>query len=192
MQKSSREVLRNVTALIACVLTLAIGFIAAPSASALFLNLTQTPSYVTIAALCLVAVTLLGLPLLKKHPSALCNIYLRIPFITVLSEEIIFRGVLLGLLAQNLPLFWAVGIASIIFGLWHIYEPSNAHLPFKQRTKRRFVDVVVTSLAGVLFCLATIATETIIAAFVLHWIANSTGIVISLSRRAQKHLHKIY
>lgn len=192
MQKSSREVLRNVIALAASVLTLAIGFIAAPSASALFLDFTQTPSYITIAVLCLVAVTLPGLPLLKKHPAAIRSIYVRVPFVTVLTEEIIFRGVLLGLLSLTLPLFWSVIIASTLFGLWHIYEPLNSHLSTKQKNRRRLVDVVTTSLAGVLFCLLTLTTETIVASFMLHWIINSTGILISINKRVRNNLHKIY
>ena len=46
---------------------------------------------------------------------------MRIPLETALAEEIIFRGVLLGLGLRTRPRLGAVVSSSIWFGLWHVY-----------------------------------------------------------------------
>jgi membrane protease YdiL (CAAX protease family) len=45
----------------------------------------------------------------------------RIPLETALAEEIIFRGVLLGLALRSRTALGAVASSSIWFGLWHVY-----------------------------------------------------------------------
>jgi membrane protease YdiL (CAAX protease family) len=50
---------------------------------------------------------------------------IRIPLGTALVEEILFRGVLLGLLLQNHSVVSSIVISSIIFGLWHIFPTIN-------------------------------------------------------------------
>lgn len=192
MQKNRRKPLDTVIILTACLSVMGIGFIATSSTSTLFLDITQTPLYIVIITLCSAMTALLGVFYLKKYPLLMRDIYVRIPFVTVLTEEIIFRGVLLGLLMQIFPTPWAIGIGSILFGLWHIYEPSNAYLLPKQKNRRRLIDVISTSLAGALFCVITVATETIVASFLLHWVINSIGILFGASKRVQNNLHKIY
>jgi uncharacterized protein len=50
----------------------------------------------------------------------LYEVFVRIPFGTVLLEEVAFRGVLLGQLGSRLH--WRVGllVSSLLFGLWHV------------------------------------------------------------------------
>jgi membrane protease YdiL (CAAX protease family) len=45
----------------------------------------------------------------------------RIPLETALSEEVIFRGVLLGLALRNRSRIGAIASSSLWFGLWHVY-----------------------------------------------------------------------
>ncbi len=45
----------------------------------------------------------------------------RVPFGTVLLEEIGFRGVVYGLAARMWGFAWATVISSGLFGLWHVY-----------------------------------------------------------------------
>jgi membrane protease YdiL (CAAX protease family) len=45
----------------------------------------------------------------------------RVPFGTVLLEELAFRGVLPAVFAKNGSMFRAVVIASLLFGLWHVF-----------------------------------------------------------------------
>jgi membrane protease YdiL (CAAX protease family) len=47
--------------------------------------------------------------------------FVRIPLETALSEEVIFRGVLLGLALRNRSTVGAVVSSSLWFGLWHVY-----------------------------------------------------------------------
>ncbi len=47
--------------------------------------------------------------------------FVRIPLETALSEEVIFRGVLLGLALRNRSTLGAVVSSSLWFGLWHVY-----------------------------------------------------------------------
>ena len=47
--------------------------------------------------------------------------FVRIPLETALAEEIIFRGVLLGLGLRSRTRIGAVVSSSIWFGLWHVY-----------------------------------------------------------------------
>ncbi len=51
---------------------------------------------------------------------------LRIPFGTAVSEELIFRSVLLGLLMTRLRIGWAVIGSSLAFGLWHIVPATES------------------------------------------------------------------
>jgi membrane protease YdiL (CAAX protease family) len=47
--------------------------------------------------------------------------FVRIPLETAISEEVIFRGVLLGLALRNRSTLGAVVGSSLWFGLWHVY-----------------------------------------------------------------------
>jgi membrane protease YdiL (CAAX protease family) len=47
--------------------------------------------------------------------------FVRIPLETAISEEVIFRGVLLGLALRNRSTLGAVVSSSLWFGLWHVY-----------------------------------------------------------------------
>ena len=50
---------------------------------------------------------------------------IRIPLGTALVEEILFRGVLLGLLLTQNSTLTAIVVSSVIFGLWHIFPTIN-------------------------------------------------------------------
>ncbi|UXH43908.1 CPBP family intramembrane metalloprotease [Rossellomorea vietnamensis] len=75
--------------------------------------------------------------------------------LTPISEEIIFRGILLTVLLKFVKPFWAVGITSILFGLIH---PSEIWL--------------FTVLAGFLLTLTAYKTKSILPAMVAHSLWN--------------------
>lgn len=56
----------------------------------------------------------------RSVAAMLYEVFIRIPFGTVLLEEVAFRGVLLGQLGSRLH--WRVGLllSSLLFGLWHV------------------------------------------------------------------------
>lgn len=51
--------------------------------------------------------------------SMLWRVLVVIPIATVLVEEVVFRGVLLGLLQRLLPAVRALVASAVVFGLWH-------------------------------------------------------------------------
>jgi membrane protease YdiL (CAAX protease family) len=75
--------------------------------------------------------------------------------LTPISEEIVFRGILLTVLLKFVKPFWAVGITSILFGLIH---PSEIWM--------------FTVLAGFLLTLTAYKTKSILPAMVAHSLWN--------------------
>ena len=112
---------------------------------------------------------------------------IRIPFSTALIEEVLFRGVLLGLLLTHYPTAVALVYASVVFGLWHIF-PTIATLEQNDATIKAIADkkhrkyagvigtVVITTIAGLLFGYLRILANSIIAPWIVHWTINSSGV----------------
>ncbi|MBN8191953.1 CPBP family intramembrane metalloprotease [Bacillus sp. NTK074B] len=78
-----------------------------------------------------------------------------VAILTPISEEIVFRGILLTLLLRIIKPFWAITITSLLFGLVH---PSEIW--------------VFTVLAGFLLTLTTYKTKSILPAMVAHSLWN--------------------
>ena len=54
-------------------------------------------------------------------PAMLLRVLVVIPLATVVVEEVIFRGVLYGLLRRRLEVWPAAACGAVLFGLWHVY-----------------------------------------------------------------------
>lgn len=78
-----------------------------------------------------------------------------VAILTPITEEIVFRGILLTILLRFVKPYWAVGITSILFGLIH---PSDIWM--------------ITILGGVLLTLTTYKTKSILPAMVAHSLWN--------------------
>jgi CAAX protease family protein len=76
----------------------------------------------------------------------------RIPLETALSEEVIFRGVLLGLGSRSRSRGWALVTSSMLFGLWH--AESALASPERSATSRPDARAT-TSTAAVVATTAT-------------------------------------
>lgn len=122
---------------------------------------------------------------------------IRIPLGTALIEEILFRGVLLGLLLTHYDAFIAIIISSVIFGLWHIFPTINtlesndgvaAVMHNKKRKTGSVVGtVVVTFAAGLIFSWLRIIANSIIAPWLVHWSINASGVVgIAVARKLER------
>lgn len=114
----------------------------------------------------------------------------RLPFGTALSEEVIFRGVLLGLLLQHHSQPVAVLVASLLFGLWHIIptiETIRTHsvlsAALTKHTHRHILSVVgtvcLTTIAGVAFSCLRFVSGSIVAPWLLHCAINGSGLASS-------------
>jgi uncharacterized protein len=107
----------------------------------------------------------------------------RIPLGTALFEEVAFRGVLLALVARHWSLGVAVAASSALFGLWHI-RPTMAALAANDlavsgvaQTSAVVGAVVVTAVAGVLFCVLRLWSGSLVAPVLVHAAINSSSIV---------------
>jgi uncharacterized protein len=106
----------------------------------------------------------------------------RIPVGTAVFEEIAFRAVLLGLLLQVTSTGWAMIASSVAFGLWHVAPTVvalriNEVAPASQEGLGAIAGaVLVTTVAGVLFCLLRVASGSLLAPVLAHWATNSLGL----------------
>lgn len=123
---------------------------------------------------------------------------IRVPLGTALIEEVLFRGVLLGLLLQHNSILISVLISSVIFGLWHILPTismlennkiiAKANRDLKHRHYASIIGVVlITTTAGIFFSWLRIISNSIIAPWLVHWSINSSGMLgIAIARKMEK------
>jgi membrane protease YdiL (CAAX protease family) len=112
------------------------------------------------------------------------NILVRIPFGTVVVEELLFRGVLLALALRRWTVATAVLVTSALFGLWHIVPASESAGGGTASTLGAIVGTVaVTTAAGVLFAWLRLRANSIVAPMLAHAATNSLAylaVVIAL------------
>jgi membrane protease YdiL (CAAX protease family) len=116
---------------------------------------------------------------------ALYTVLLRIPFGTALSEELIFRGALLGLYLQRHRPWVAALLSSLVFGVWHVLptlgsletNPGAAAAQdslWLQAGAVAFV-VVATGVAGMFFSWLRLRSGSILAPWLTHTGFNAIG-----------------
>ena len=113
------------------------------------------------------------------------QVLFRIPFITALTEELLFRSVLLGVLLVLLSVRWAVIVSAFVFGLWHVLttigDPAgnDATESFGALEQAGSVAVVVaaTALAGLLFGWFRVRSGSVIAPWLAHIAFNASTFV---------------
>lgn len=114
----------------------------------------------------------------------------RIPLSTALLEEVLFRGVLLGLLMQDHPTWVAIGVSSVIFGIWHIF-PTVAQMEQNIKLasllhRRHRVGVIIgtvltTTLAGIGFGILRVWTGSLLTPWLIHWSINGSAALAARS-----------
>jgi len=118
---------------------------------------------------------------------ALHELLVRVPFGTALSEEIIFRGVLLGMLLHDVSRFQAIIASALAFGLWHVIptlQTVRANDAFKDligdkkrhHTLSILVTVLVTGMAGIVFAWLRLFADNLIAPWLVHTFINGFAI----------------
>lgn len=109
--------------------------------------------------------------------------FFRIPFGTALSEEVIFRSVLLAILLSNHTQPVAVIASAVLFGLWHVFPTLHTiknHDPLIEMmddTQKRNIiavttTVLTTSAAGVAFSFLAVRTGSFVASWIVHCTIN--------------------
>ena len=119
-------------------------------------------------------------------PDALVKALVVIPLVTVIGEEFAFRGVLWGLLRRESGRRAATIVSSALFGLWHVL-PSLGGGAANETLSDAVGDgpagivfrvvgtVVLTGLAGVVFCELRARSGSLLAPIMLHWAINGFG-----------------
>jgi membrane protease YdiL (CAAX protease family) len=109
-----------------------------------------------------------------------------IPLFTVIPEEFAFRGVLWGLIRRQSGRWWATGVSSALFGLWHVSSALSGGAANESvsgvigdgatATVLRVVGTVLfTGAAGVLFAYMRDRSGSLLAPIALHWAINGCG-----------------
>lgn len=116
-----------------------------------------------------------------------------IPVATAAYEEVLFRGVLLGLARQRWSTPVAVAVTSALFGCWHVLpalEDHAAHPATAQRTPAAAVagTVVATTVAGAAFAGLRLRTGSLLAPVLAHTATNAIPLVAA--RAVQRRVRR--
>ncbi len=109
-----------------------------------------------------------------------------IPLLTVIPEEFAFRGVTWGLLRRRAGRWWATGVSSALFGLWHISSALSGGAANESvsgvvgdgatgTVVLVLGTVLFTGAAGVLFAVLRDRSGSLLAPILLHWAVNGIG-----------------
>jgi uncharacterized protein len=122
----------------------------------------------------------------RSVTAMLYEVFIRIPFGTVLLEEVAFRGVLLGQLGSRLH--WRLGmlVSSLLFGLWHVLPAwaINTVNPVLRssgvsRPLAVLGAVLSTAVAGLFMGWVRIRARSLLAPVMLHIATNSFAFAIA-------------
>ncbi|GMU78578.1 MAG: hypothetical protein AMXMBFR46_13730 [Acidimicrobiia bacterium] len=125
------------------------------------------------------------------------EVLVRIPFETVLAEEILFRGAVLGAWQHAVGTAGAVAVSSTVFGVWHVlpaleshaHNPASAQLSARAGGRAAHVGgtVVATTAAGVMFAVLRLRARSVLAPIVAHAAMNQLAYLAA--RRAHPRAH---
>lgn len=107
-----------------------------------------------------------------------------IPLGTAVYEEVVFRGVVLGLALRRLPPAGAVAVTSALFGLWHVFPALHDQAANPASRERNTVahvagTVVTTGLAGVAFAWERLRTGSVLAPILTHTATNAVTYAVA-------------
>jgi membrane protease YdiL (CAAX protease family) len=109
------------------------------------------------------------------------SVFIVLPFLTVLFEEILFRGVLLSLFLKKYSQVWSVVFSSVAFGFWHFLSAQNLNSAPKEAPGFLIVIVTIifTAIGGMFLSWLRIRSKSLLAPIIFHWIINATGIIFA-------------
>ncbi len=110
------------------------------------------------------------------------EVAVRIPFVTALGEELLFRSVLLAVLLSGLRTRWAVLSSAVAFGLWHVAttigdlddNATTDDLSAWQAAASVGGVVAVTAAAGVGFVWLRHRSDSVVAPWLVHTAINAS------------------
>jgi membrane protease YdiL (CAAX protease family) len=112
-------------------------------------------------------------------PRAAIEVLVRIPLVTALGEELLFRGVVLGTWRRVVPTPIAVAISSAAFGVWHVLPARDAHGHVVGAEPGRATHVagtvLTTAAAGAAFAGLRLRSGSVLAPTLAHAAVNQAG-----------------
>lgn len=114
--------------------------------------------------------------------SLLVRVLIVIPVGTVVVEELIFRGVVHGLLTRLTSVARAVAIGAVVFGLWHVYPEWRASADGDAvadlgRAGAVAATLASTTIAGALFGWLRVRSGSLVAPALAHLGTNTVAFV---------------
>lgn len=108
-------------------------------------------------------------------------VFIIMPLMTVVLEELAFRGIMLGILLRRFSTRWAVALASVAFGLWHVFSAQNVVAPDLGQSFiiPHFIIVIAvlaaTAAAGAVLSIIRLLSGSLIAPIMVHWTINASA-----------------
>ena len=117
----------------------------------------------------------------KEIIHVLYSVFIGLPLLTVLFEELLFRGVLLSLFLKKYSQIWSVIFSSLAFGFWHLLSAQNLNSAPKETPGFLIVigTIIFTTLGGMFFSWLRITSKSLVAPIIFHWTINATGIILA-------------
>ena len=116
---------------------------------------------------------------------SLYHALIRVPIGTALYEEVLFRGIVFGMLARRTSPLVAALWSSLLFGVWHVLpaldaiETNPIGDAFGGSWEPVVAAVISTFVAGMVFVWIRLYSGSILAPIIVHVASNSTAIVAS-------------
>ncbi len=113
----------------------------------------------------------------------LFRILVRIPLGTAITEEVLFRGILIALLiSYGFGNVKCIIISSIVFGLWHLGLALKV-APSIQLFSSTWLTTAMSTvgmglIGGVVFGIMRFWTKSLVAPILVHWLINSTAVIL--------------
>jgi uncharacterized protein len=122
-----------------------------------------------------------------SHSETAFDVVVRIPFETALAEEVLFRGVLLGLTTAAVGRTRAIAWTSLAFGVWHTAPALRAHEsnPHGAALAERYGGaaatiagtVAATAAAGAALALLRFRARSVVAPVIAHAALNVAAVL---------------
>jgi membrane protease YdiL (CAAX protease family) len=117
------------------------------------------------------------------------EIAFRIPLVTALTEEVLFRSVLLAVLLVTWSRWRAIAVSSLLFGLWHVFtalgdlDENEATADFAGwEVIAGVVGVVAaTAAAGVVFAWLRLRSDSVVAPWLVHAVLNASTFSVGVA-----------
>lgn len=117
------------------------------------------------------------------------ELLVRIPLATALTEELLFRGAVLGAWKRAAGTPVAVAVSSVAFGVWHVlpalesheHNPAGARISARAGGRPAHVvgTIVATALAGAGFAALRLRSRSVVAPVLAHAAVNQLGYAAS-------------